>query len=172
MIQVKHTGRLSHNTFRERGSGVIFGILLTLSLVAALGYMTTFNMANTTKKEIRDTLENSLLSAGTLWVKDHGSQAIDQSTVYAYSNSFLQDGLHLDTNNNPLEGSPVTSQVQFLQFVVINNVPAVSPIKGDIVTRPSIEAVVKTTVPSYGNNLASSDQITVQEYARVSTAKR
>lgn len=162
----------SHNTSRDRGSVIIFGMLIALALTAAFGFMTTFNMGILAKKDIRDTLENSLLSAGTLWVKDHGFQAMDQTTVYNNFLPYLQAGLHLDTNNNPLTGSPVTSQVQVIQFVVINTVPAVSPIKGDTVTKPSIEAVVKTTLPSYGNKLASTDPIYVQEYARVSIAKK
>lgn len=82
---------------------------------------------------------------------------------------YLRKGLHLDNNNNPLAGSPVASKVVVEQFRVINTVPEINnPIKHDTVTKPSIEAVISTTVPMYTSKLFSMTPLTLKEYARVS----
>lgn len=159
---------LFHNIRRDEGS-TVFWIAFALVITIGFAFSTDIGNAYTIKMSVHNTLENALLSSGTLWAKDNGTAPMDPTVMRTNFNIYLQKGLHLDSNNNPLAGSPVGSQVIVEQFRVINTVPEINnPIKHDTVTKPSIEAVISTTVPMYMSKLFSATPLTLKEYARVS----
>jgi len=166
-----HRGLLFRNTHHkynnERGS-IVYWLFFTLIIITAYSFHFDTSNGYITKKLLHDSIENSLQAAGTLWAKDHGYSPIDRDVALANFNLYLQKNLQLDSNNMPLPNSPVTSQVKVVEFNVINTVPSVDPIKGDLVEYYSIEAVVTTTAKPYLNSLYNGTAYTITDFARVS----
>lgn len=155
----------------EKGAVSVYLLMFFLSVVIAWAYHYDTPNAYLTKDELHSTIEVCLQSAGTLSSKDHGYAAIDPDIALTHFNFYLQKNLQLDSNNMPLSTSPLASQVQVIQFNVLNNVPTVDPIKGDIVNEYSIEAVVSTSSKPYLGSLYGGSPYVITDFARVKLKK-
>lgn len=133
----------------DRGTGLISTCIYLTVLLALFGWATDYNTAINLKKGIISSVKFAVL-AGSQQVDQaqltQGNLVINKPLADAAFLALLQKNLSLDVNLNPLPNSPVVSiNKATIVYKAYNPVdlPAVSPIDGHIITRPTYLAYIE-----------------------------
>lgn len=130
--------------FKDERGGVVFWIVLFPFLIAGLALIMYGGNAYMTKTICRSKLENALLAGINL--SEATITNIDSAAAFPYFNTYLQKNLNLNSDFTPQANSIAQGKVEVVSYYAINNVPAVDPVIGDTVVKPSLEAVIKVPV--------------------------
>lgn len=137
---------------RERGSGLLSLLIYITLIIAMIGWASDYYLASNLKRGIIDSVKFAALGASQQYDKDQldlGVLVMDETKADQIFLEMLQKNLSLDTNLNPLPGSPIVSlNKSTLYYHAYNSdeIPAVSPIDGHSITKPSYVVYVEVEV--------------------------